>query len=67
MTTADENSFERRLAALERGGAAGGSQCTATMPHDTLSWDRRRYLCRCGKVYRKDGAGGLMEVSSHGT
>ena len=54
--------IETRLAALEGVKAATGGQCTASNPHDTLSWDRRRYLCRCGKVYMKDGLGALREV-----
>lgn len=59
--------LERRLADLEGRALAPGAgvaQCTASNPHDTLAWDRKRYLCRCGKVYRKDGEGGLMEVRS---
>lgn len=52
--------IEQRLATLEGGGA--GSRCTAQNPHDTLTWDRRQYTCRCGQIYRKDGYGGLMEA-----
>lgn len=53
-----------RLDVLEaaKGARTGGGQCSAANPHDTLSWDRRRYLCRCGKIYAKDGLGALREV-----
>jgi len=51
-----------RLELLEGAGAAAGGQCSAQFPHDTLRYDRRRYLCACGKRYTKDGIGGLMEV-----
>jgi len=52
-----------RLDALE-GAGGGGGQCSAQFPHGTLRYDRRRYLCACGKRYTKDGVGGLMEVPS---
>lgn len=63
MTTPDNldvASIISRLDRLERGG--GGGQCTADNPHDTMTWDRRQYRCRCGKQYMKDGLGGLREV-----
>lgn len=43
----------------------GGVQCTELRPHDTLVFQRgpNVYVCECAKVYRKDGHGGLMEVS----
>lgn len=47
-----------RLDALERGDV---SQCTAANPHDNMTFDRVQYTCRCGKVYLKDGRGGLRE------
>lgn len=64
MGTQDIFEMERRLTALESAGGSGSGQCTAENPHDQLSWDRRVYRCRCGKLYHKDGFGGLREVSS---
>jgi len=47
-------------------GAMGSPvvQCTTSNPHDTMTYQRgpNMYHCRCGKTYRKDGAGGLEEV-----
>jgi len=57
--------INRRIGRLEEGSAAAeasAGQCSATSPHDALSWDRRVYRCRCGKTYGKDGFGGLREV-----
>lgn len=36
-------------------------QCTAEFPHDTLVYQNPTYHCRCGRVYVKNGRGGLMD------
>jgi len=41
-----------------------GGQCSAARPHvGKLIWQRgpNEYACECGKVYTKDGKGGLRE------
>jgi len=53
--------IETRLDGLERGAGVPGEQCTATNPHDGMMYDRIQYTCRCGKVYLKNGRGGLRE------
>jgi len=63
MTLADEIAhIVTRLNALEGATGNPAAQCTAQAPHDTLSYDRRRYVCRCGKIYMKDGFGGLRDA-----
>lgn len=44
--------------------SAGSYACTADNPHDTLSFQRgpMLYRCRCGKLYLKDGKGGLRDA-----
>lgn len=67
---ATERTIEERLEALERrrGSTAAPpvlDQCTADLPHPTMVFQRgpNVYMCPCGKRYRKNGQGGLMEVS----
>lgn len=45
---------------------APGGQCSSTRPHPRgLVFMRgpNTYMCECGKVYEKNGQGGLREVS----
>jgi len=54
-----------RLVAVEATLQAGGApQCTAALPHQNQLVFMRgpnKYLCQCGKVYVKDGMGGLKD------
>lgn len=66
---ASERTVEERLTALEKrrpsgGSDQGGGQCTADFPHDTLTYNRPNYRCRCGMKYTKDNNGGLVEVAN---
>lgn len=44
--------------------AVPGGQCNSKSPHpNQLVYMRgpNHYACQCGKIYKKDGAGGLMD------
>jgi len=53
----------RQLVRAEMGLAK--TQCSPSNPHADMSFQRgaNLYRCPCGRTYRKDGQGGLMEVS----
>ena len=57
--------MQRRLDTMELAqSAVTGGQCTPAFPHpEGLVFYRgpNHYVCQCGKVYLKDGAGGLRE------
>ena len=69
-----EERIDSRVSALEAvmeeiksAQRAVGAQCSAEIPHSegmTFSRGENLYACRCGKRYRKNGRGGLMEVDS---
>ncbi len=51
---------------MARFSTGAGVACTPALPHDELVWNKgtQQYLCRkCSNVYRKDGRGGLLEVT----
>ena len=49
-------------AALEKVLPPADTQCRAAFPHPGLIYQGKGvYHCPCGKIYRKDGDGGLAE------
>ena len=58
ITMADVH--EAILEAMADVPTQAGSQCRAAFPHPNLVYRGKGvYHCPCGKVYRKDGEGGL--------
>lgn len=66
MEVQDYIRLDERMEAVER---MVSGRCTAEAPHDTLSYSKPLYRCRCGQLYKKSLAapGALQEVREDGS
>ncbi len=65
LTEADLEEVRQLVQAGIAASVAQVPRCSIDNPHDTMVYQRgpNVYHCRCGQNYRKDGQGGLMEVT----
>lgn len=64
--TMDSGLTAEDVRTIIRAEVGSASKCSASLPHGTLNYIRgpNLYRCSCGNVYRKNGHGGLEEVTS---